>query len=450
MKHHLSDRGYAITGENVSPGRQQDQSAYRAELSGLLGVVLHAESAWGTASHRTIIKVGCDCLSAIRVITTEWEADTAQTPHGDLIHAVRSAIRQSRITWHFHHVRGHQDTKKGAQLDHWEQMNVDMDERAKKHWERTRGQAGQPGVERRLLPWQVRIGGQWVPHRIQSEVIWHCTANRLDRHWEQVHQMPPAIFGQCDHMALSKAARASSAPHRVWLAKWTSGHYGHSRALQRWEQRTTDKCPRCGKPEGPRHLLVCSAPSAQTTWRDALAALYTWMEENDTSPAIRRAIQEGIEHWRSPMWHSAPSVASHHSTARAVGSQNDIGWQGIFFGWIAAEWQHEQRRYWERNRSRKSAGKWASTLIRRIWEIPWKQWVDRNDTLHRQKEGEHHKLKTERVDEYIRRTFDDGPAGLPALEQGMFRRGKAAVLALPAETKEAWMRSIEAARRADV
>ena len=174
------------------------------------------------------------------------------------------------------------------------------------------------------------------------------------------------------------------------------------------------------------------------------------MEENDTSPAIRRAIQEGIEHWRSPMWHSAPSVASHHSTARAVGSQNDIGWQGIFFGWIAAEWQHEQRRYWERNRSRKSAGKWASTLIRRIWEIPWKQWVDRNDTLHRQKEGEHHKLKTERVDEYIRRTFDDGPAGLPALEQGMFRRGKAAVLALPAETKEAWMRSIEAARRADV
>ena len=79
-----------------------------------------------------------------------------------------------------------------------------------------------------------------------------------------------------------------------------------------------------------------------------------------------------------------------------------------------------------------------------------KQWTDRNDTFHRQREGEQHKLKTERVDEYIQSAFNDGPAGLPVLEQGMFRRGKAAVLALLLETKEAWMRSIEAAQYADV
>ena len=278
-----------------------------------------------------------------------------------------------------------------------------------------------------------------------NDVITISVVKRLQGYLTDKHHLPDATTAIWDSAALQRAMGSLPNQKRVWMAKWVSGHYGHSRAMWRWGQRTTENCPRCGKPEHPRHLLECAAPSAARIWTDELASLSDWMETQGTSLDIRQSILTGVNHWRSPLWHPAPDSSDRNPAARAVHQQNQIGWQGLFLGRMAEQWEAMQGEYWTKRKRRKSSKKWAATLSRRIWEIPWKLWADRNDTLHKQEEGEHHRLQSEVVDRYIREAFRQGKNGLPLLEQAMFRRGLKSVLNQPIATKEAWMRSIQAA-----
>ena len=446
VKAHLHHNDYILTGENISPGRPIDQSAYRAELSGLLGLVRHADEKWGRHRKHLTIEVGCDCLSAINILTNSWEPETAQTPHGDLIHATRTAIRQSPINWQFRHIRGHQDAKKGKnQLTDWERMNVDMDDSAKRHWERTKGLTTQQGIGEDLLPWQVRIQGQSVPHRIQQEIIHHWNGSRLRRYWKEKGQITDTDMELWDWDALRRAMASLPVYRQVWVAKWSTGHYGHGKAMLRWGLRTSDKCPRCGKPENSRHLLVCKGPTADSTWKERIADLHEWLSKQDTAPAIRKSIIEGLEHCRSGMWATPPSVAPQNPTSQAVIQQNRIGWQGLFVGRLAIGWERFQSMYWKRRKKRKSSKLWAASLLRRLWEIAWALWEDRNKVLHNREQGQRHALLSEVVDKYIREAFAKGYDDLPETEQAMFRKGMQAVLRQPLDTKEAWMRSIQAA-----
>jgi hypothetical protein len=72
---------------------------------------------------------------ALRNIFTH-DFDKPAQPHYDLIHSCRLLIEQSPANWLSRHVRGHQDDHMAyAELDKWEQTNVDMDTLAKFHWQ---------------------------------------------------------------------------------------------------------------------------------------------------------------------------------------------------------------------------------------------------------------------------------------------------------------------------
>ena len=84
-------------------------------------------------------------------------------------------------------------------------------------------------------------------------------------------------------------------------------------------------------------------------------------------------------------------------------------------------------------------------LVRRIWEIAWTLWDDRNKVLHSREQGQRHALLSEVADKFIREAFATGCDNLPATEQAMFKMGMEAVLQQPLDKKEAWMQSIQAA-----
>jgi hypothetical protein len=63
--------------------------------------------------------------------------DSPSQAQYDLVHACRLLIRNSPIKWTpHHHVKGHQDNDTAyAELDCWGQLNVNMDNLAKQHWQ---------------------------------------------------------------------------------------------------------------------------------------------------------------------------------------------------------------------------------------------------------------------------------------------------------------------------
>jgi hypothetical protein len=79
--------------------------------------------------------MACDCKSALLNIFEQY-TDTPRQSHYDLIHACRTQLKASQIIWKAKHVSGHQDDYNAYNnLDRWEQLIVDMDALAKKHWQ---------------------------------------------------------------------------------------------------------------------------------------------------------------------------------------------------------------------------------------------------------------------------------------------------------------------------
>ena len=130
------------------------------------------------------------------------------------------------------------------------------------------------------------------------------------------------------------------------MAKWTSGHYGHSQAMKRGN-RTTERFPRCGQPECPQHLLECAAKSATQIWTEELNSMTRWMMAQGKAPAVQQSMLEGIAHWQSLLWSLAPNCSDSNQAALAVVQQNQIGWDGLFFGRLAAQWEVVQHLHWK-------------------------------------------------------------------------------------------------------
>jgi hypothetical protein len=63
-----------VKGANIVPGRKQDQTAYRAELGGILGAVITTkEICKQNDIERGATVIGCDCEGAIKAL---WEIES--------------------------------------------------------------------------------------------------------------------------------------------------------------------------------------------------------------------------------------------------------------------------------------------------------------------------------------------------------------------------------------
>ena len=192
----------------------------------------------------------------------------------------------------------------------------------------------------------MHVGGEWVPHQIQTKVVWHWTTQQLHTYLETKHRLLlcPGIW---DVNVLQHVMNSLPNTRQVWMVKWTSGHYGHSQAMKRWEQCTSEQCPWCGKPEHPQHLLKCVSKSSTQICKVKLASLASWMTAQGTAPAVQRSLLDGIAHWRSPLWSLVPDRSGSNLAAPAVIQQDQIRWDELFFGRLAEKWATVQHQYWE-------------------------------------------------------------------------------------------------------
>jgi len=119
--------------QNVVPGTPEDQDAYRGELSGLYALVCMLES---ICKHHGIQggskRVGCDGEEALNKVMNWHSHVNAESPHADMILAIRNKVQATNITWKYKQVKGHQDDYRDYDsLDRMSQLNVLMDGSAK-------------------------------------------------------------------------------------------------------------------------------------------------------------------------------------------------------------------------------------------------------------------------------------------------------------------------------
>jgi hypothetical protein len=61
--------------------------------------------------------------------------------------------------------------------------------------------------------------------------------------------------------------------------------------------------------------------------------------------------------------------------------QDVVGWRNFMEGGILYKWAAKQQEYFDWIQRRNTGKRWLTTLIKKLWEIPWNMWEQRNGEL---------------------------------------------------------------------
>ena len=433
-----------ITGVNVVPGSDEDQSAFRSELAGIYGIIIATTVLCELHDiHSGCITVACDGESALDYVF-DWDKKwlTASTPHLDLIAASRTLLRASPVQWKFHHVYGHQDDFVGP-LDRWATLNVAMDGLAKAHWAHSVGTVSS-SFQIHAEPWSVWINNEKLVTPLREKIYDFIHGPAVDEYWLSRKRFKAELYPSYDWEALDDAIRPLSISRRLWLTKHLSGWCSVGRMAKRWRLRATEECPRCLSVETARHVNSCKDPRAIDHMEKSVATLTVQLGRLYTSPVVIKERGRRLTEWKRGIPFSQVS-SKHPFLQDALREQDLMGWDAFLDGSISQSWRYAQEYYLEFTKSPKTSKRWVSSLIQKVFEVAWDQWEHRNGILH-DVDNKFDKVIAIQVDAEIRRHFRAGRGSLLREDQGLFRAGVQRILARPLNQKQRWLTFVRAAK----
>ncbi len=107
-------------------------------------------------------------------------------------------------------------------------------------------------------------------------------------------------------------------------------------------------------------------------------------------------------------------------------------------------WRLEQEQYWNHIRTRKSSKRWTSELIKKLWDVAWDLWDQRNEALHNTTESRD--ILNSYADDQIKNVYQQGSTTLPRDALHLIREPLEVQLTKSLATKQLWLQSIQAAQ----
>jgi hypothetical protein len=265
------DQHHMLSGSAVCPGGEEDQSAYRSELTGLYVIMTfinHLCDFYNINSGQ--VEIGCDGLSALQTAFDNGTILHSDTPDYDLVGAIFHLRKTSKVLWHHRHIKGHQDDY-SDELDTWAQRNIQMDLKAKAHLSIATKQPRHYSIAGE--PWQLWVKGVKLTKSIQSTTYAAVQGEYSEQYWRGKKDIDATGIKLVDWTAIGNAMKLIPRPRRVFVAKHVSGMCGVGRFMKRWKEWPSDACPRCGDPEDSSHVWTCKGPGTTELWDKAITDL---------------------------------------------------------------------------------------------------------------------------------------------------------------------------------
>ena len=378
-----------LVGSVPTPGGPKEQSSYRAELTGILALILSLELICRANNVTTgSVQLSCDNDTALKWVFG-LSAVTCETPDNDVIRSARAALSSLPITCIPVVVKGHRDDHIPFQkLPFLNQQNVLMDNLAKLFRNNLLRRGYKPKY--RPLPfidqqqWTLLIDSKPVTSNFYSTVLHHRSSkNRISQLQEKGFSSTASSL--TDWESIGSALRSLPLHRQHWLLKHVSGRSSVGEEMLRRKVWQSDYCPRCSAgSENTSHIALCRAPSAKRIWTGFIENLPEWFDSQNTDSTIKEAILIYLRRWHSglpfptqPLLNTTPEIKS------ALSAQHEIGWDNFIFGRCATQWTEIQHSHALHLGLRRTGKQWMRHLIKHLWTFLWDQWEARNDVLHK-------------------------------------------------------------------
>jgi hypothetical protein len=439
----LSTPDHYIEGQCITPGTASQQNPYRSELSGLYASVATTNALVGFCNISSgSMTLACDNLGATR--TTSYIADHT-SPTGaqfDLVMAIQYA-KSPANEWNHQHVRGHQDDVADHVLTPLERINVEMDTKAKAHWETTKATCDD---ERQHYfadkPWSISLGGEKLVTDLVSTIHDWCQKPRIHEKWIEKARLPVDKLDHVDYTTTELAMKSVEPTVRRWITKHTSGFCGVNMWMHRWKWRDSAKCPRCEEPiEDANHVWLCQGAESPARWMVALASLRVEMALARTDPFLTNIIISRLTSWQSGSdLENFPTLPPHYQLTLL--HQDRQGWNNFFMGLPSTGWVDLQQQHFHRMASRKSGRRWLTSIIRKQWRVAWDIWDYRNSVVHHKDFG----TAAARMEQAVRTEYTKGVAS--AEMRVFFNASLQTILQRSTQHQAEWLWRVQTARQA--
>jgi hypothetical protein len=224
-----------ITTSVITPGRPEDQCAYRSEAAGILTTIQLVNTLRKyTRTRGGQCIMGCNGKSALTQCFWKGSRSPTEIPHFDIIAQVRQEIAISPFVWRELYIPGHQTdpTDCGANL------NNEMDEACKKHWSNTTNDQQQWFTS----SWSVWTGGFKVVSNLTHNIREHCSIQRAERYWKRKAEEQ---FPDMDWTGIKAITKTIPRHRQQWITKHVSGFCSVGKMAKRIGLQNSDACPHC-------------------------------------------------------------------------------------------------------------------------------------------------------------------------------------------------------------
>jgi len=169
----------------------------------------------------------------------------------------------------------------------------------------------------------------------------------------------------------------------------------------------------------------------------AMSSLKTWLVTEGTDQLLITELLTGlVQEWISG------SIVTGNTPATL--KQSVIGWDVAMDGWLVAEWHAQQEAYWSRWQHRKSSKRWATELIKKLWNISWDLWDHQNGILHNISQRRDDILDST-INDRVCQLFSTGLQAVPHDAFNFFAQPAEELVLKPRQYKIQWVASVKAA-----
>jgi hypothetical protein len=324
----------------------------------------------------------------------------------------------------------------------WSQLNVEMDSLAKTYWNQMQAVV-QPFYPASEYGWSIWTGKCKLSSWDRASLYNHAQKTDILTHWSSRRRIPEHLISSINWEAGEDAVKRLGLNRALWVPKWIAGYAPVSKVLKRYKFQTHAECPRCSAFEDTIHVIRCQSPLAITQWEASIANLDAWLLKAGTMPDLRHAIVSRLKAWKIHSPQTDPQY-TWPGVNDLVRTQDLVGWRSFLEGCVLHDWAAKQQAYYDWLQRKNTGKRWTTTLIKKLWEVIWDMWQQRNDELKNPTSSASLREHT-RLDVLISVEYNNIRC-LARKDRRWFRRPKEVVYTESIDYKNQWLESVSLAR----
>jgi hypothetical protein len=191
---------------------------------------------------------------------------------------------------------------------------------------------------------------------------------KILHHWSKHRKISQHLITNINWEACQIAIKRLGLNKQVWIPKWIAGFAPVGKVLQHNKLQDHSECFRCTAFEDTHHVVLCTAPKAQTKWDASVSLLKTWLLKANTMPNLHTAILSRLQAWQTQSRLQDPSYRW-SGVNDLVWAQDLIGWHAFPKGAILKAWAAKQQDYYDWIQRHNTGKRWITTQIKNFGNL---------------------------------------------------------------------------------